>query len=83
MKEKYYSKSITFKDQASSFKIKQQVAFPDFVNSQHRSFRPLHSYQSPICSKSLTESQEWSHPGNVGPLCYYDTIANEACVDFK
>nr|XP_043069376.1 uncharacterized protein LOC108124890 isoform X1 [Drosophila bipectinata]XP_043069377.1 uncharacterized protein LOC108124890 isoform X1 [Drosophila bipectinata] len=84
IKDTFYSKSMTIKDQECSLKIKQQVAFSNFTNTQHHSIRPLHNYETLISSKSLTESQKWIYPvSNVGPLCYYDSSANEACVDFK
>ncbi|KAH8361314.1 hypothetical protein KR084_008916, partial [Drosophila pseudotakahashii] len=80
--DKSISKSLAAKEVSSSLQIQQRVAFPVFLKSHLHSFRPQQSRQATFSPNSLAESNKWSYPvGSIGPLCCYETSANENCLD--
>ncbi|XP_017126212.1 uncharacterized protein LOC108145336 [Drosophila elegans] len=82
--EKSLSKGLSAKEVSSSLQIQQRVAFPVFLKSHLHSFRPQQSRQTTFSPNTLSESNKWSYPvGSIGPLCCYETLANENSVDLK
>ncbi|XP_037707446.1 uncharacterized protein LOC119563427 isoform X2 [Drosophila subpulchrella] len=82
--DKSLSKSLAAKEVSSNLQIQQRVAFPVFLKSHLHAFRPQPSRQPTFSPNTLTESNKWNYPvGSIGPLCCYETSANDKCLDFK